>query len=536
MKKSRFLAVLMAGIATCSMAGCGGGDTNNSSSSQVLTGDNVLRVYCVNMGYGTDWLQSVIDEFKTTDWVLEKYPGIQVGLDFNDQESFATTKIQGGKAVCNYDLLFSSYLKINVASLCTDLTETVYKKVIPGEDVTFESKVPSSMLDSVAVLSETGDASYVSVPWNGGSLGYIYNKELLESIGYEMPVTTDEFLEVSKAITAMKDDKYNLGYAFLSSSEGNDYWSYSFRTLVAQYMGYDALTNFYNGIDSYGSRSNKIFEDKGRLKALQFLEELYKPENKLIYNGSDDMNYMAAQLGFLKGNGIFMPNGSWFDNEMQDLKSQAEAAGSKIYDIRPMRTPIISSIIDVLPDKSVKDDATLRAVVRAIDNGETSYAGVTENDYKRIAEARTITYGQAAADAAIPSFAENKEIAYDFLLFMASDKGLAAAYKGNGCPLPYNYDIKAKNPTLYNSLSKFNQTRVDYLYGNAVAGAETKTPSENTKMVRYGGIALLRTEPEYLYLNFSAVKGGKTAQQIYDETTAYWTDARFSNALQKAGY
>lgn len=55
-----------------------------------------------------------------------------------------------------------------------------------------------------------------------------------------------------------------------------------------------------------------------------------------------------------------MPNGAWLENEM-------EGAIASDMQLRLMKTPVISAIRDVLPDKSVKDDAELSALVTYID-------------------------------------------------------------------------------------------------------------------------------------------------------------------------
>ncbi|MBE5753419.1 MAG: extracellular solute-binding protein [Clostridiales bacterium] len=527
----KVLATVMAlGMSVSTFAACRPTNTRDG-----LTGDHVLRIYAQKAGFGIEWVEDLIEAFKNEAWVQEKYPGIQVGLTFNEQESFASNKLRAGKGVCTWDLLMGTYLKNETP--IEDLTELVYNQTIPNEGVTFKSKITESMLKSFQVMSEgTDEVTYKAVPWSGGELGYVYNAELLDALGYNVPVTTDELITVSKAITATNNDIYNKGYAFISSDEGTAYWSYSFIPLLTQYMGTEGLSNFYNGIDEYGRRSNLIFQEKGRLRVLEFLEELYDYSSGIIYKSSDELAYMSAQLGFMKGNGIFMPMGSWFDNEMEALATQAKNSGEKIYDIRMMRVPVLSSIIEVLPEKSITNDVTLQAVVRAIDNGATSYEGVHQDDFNRVAQARAVCADQSHHDAVIPNFAARKDIAADFLLFMASDKGVETCYKANGSPNAYTYDIKTKNPELYNSLNSFEKSRVDMLYGNAVYNSAIYSPANVTRMVKYGGIGLLRIPTEDIYTYLSAYNVVKDAQTIYNDVINYWTADMFAQALIKAGY
>ena len=110
-------------------------------------------------------------------------------------------------------------------------------------------------------------------------------------------------------------------------------------------------------------------------------------------------------------------------------------------EIVAMKMPVMSKIIDVLPDKSVKDDATLSAVIDAIDAGETSYSGVSANDFARIKEARNIKAEMINPVMLIPKHASNKDIAKAFVAYLFSDRAQKiAAQATGGIPiLPYGY-------------------------------------------------------------------------------------------------
>lgn len=88
-----------------------------------------------------------------------------------------------------------------------------------------------------------------------------------------------------------------------------------------------------------------------------------------------------------------------------------------------IKTPVISSLVKTLENKSMTDE-TLSAVIDAIDEGKSSYAGVSEKDFTRISEARRMVYS-ATFDhcCAIPAKSKNKPLAMEFLRFMASDMG-----------------------------------------------------------------------------------------------------------------
>ena len=132
-------------------------------------------------------------------------------------------------------------------------------------------------------------------------------------------------------------------------------------------------------------------------------------------------------------------NGQWLENEVQSYLL------TKPQDLAMIKTPVISSIVKTLENKSMTDE-TLSAVIDAIDKGETSYPGVSEKDFSRISEARHMVYS-ATFDhcCAIPAKSKNKPLAMEFLKFMASDMGQSIYAKYlNGLTMPYGYDVGDK--------------------------------------------------------------------------------------------
>lgn len=537
MKTKRLAAFCLAALMTMGLAACG-------SSNGPQGGVNELAIYAVNLGEGIGWIESLMDNFKEESWVKEKYPNLTYYFNYNDSESYATSLMEAGKGGNPYDLLFGSYLsQFTSSDMVYDMTDSVYNAMIPEEYVTVKSKLADAMIKQKAVTNAQGGTSYYTINWSASLEGLVYNAEKLASYGYEMPVTTDEFLVVCDNITNnKKKDGTPIvdgdGYACLSSREGNAYWSYLFHPLVAQYMSPEGYENFFNGIDQYNKRSEGIFNNKASLRVMEFLQELFKFDNHYLYAGSEDVDYMAAQLQFYKGKGVFMPNGSWLEREMSNLVQQAKGKGDKIYDIRFMKYPIISDIIEVLPDKTITDDTTLRAVIRAIDANETAYEGVSEDDFNYVAKARSVVKYINDLDCCIPAYADSKDLAADFLIYAASNKGIEAYYQGASGPSPFFYDLKTENPEIYQGLSNFAKSRVDIYYGNAAFKFEISVPSTRTKMAELGGIALTRKDYREFYGNFSQTDSSKviSAKTIWDETKNYWTRERFEEALRKAGY
>lgn len=74
--------------------------------------------------------------------------------------------------------------------------------------------------------------------------------------------------------------------------------------------------------------------------------------------------------------------GDWFATEMAASLQNSGA------DVRFMKTVVLSDITETLEDTSMTDEE-LSALIDAIDEGKTATeAGVSENDYNRVKEAR----------------------------------------------------------------------------------------------------------------------------------------------------
>ena len=142
MKKTMKTAgsVLMGGVlavTAAAFAGCG---------TKVPDTEDFLEVYCVDLGYGTAWVDAVAEEFFKQDWVQEKYPGAtkekNYYLQTSDQQSYGSTRL-GNEATNSFDLMFDMYLQQQLVpgGAVLDLTELVYNEQVPGENVTFKKKM-----------------------------------------------------------------------------------------------------------------------------------------------------------------------------------------------------------------------------------------------------------------------------------------------------------------------------------------------------------------------------------------------------------
>ena len=544
MKKSlKFLCVLMAAGIAAGAAGC---------SNKVPDTEETLEVYCRDAGYGYAWCEALLDAFKQQDWVQQKYPNLQVAFDQNQVASYAESKLKSGAEANTIDLFFATggYELAGVDSkgndYLADLTEYVYGQNVPGENVLFIDKVQDSYNTSNLyhdVTATTDKDTYYFVSWADGMDGILYNADILESLGIPVPVTTGEWLASMRKIKDLQgnqEGKYSVGYSILQSNDAPNYVDYMFYIWWAQYEGIDNYLDFFNGIDS-GRYSSGIFDQVGRVEALKVLEQAVNKTNDYVNPTSFTDEYLISQTEFLRGKAVYHMNGDWFDNEMREIKEEIKQVNGLDYDIQMMRTPVISSIVTQTPSvqalaktRGITEDAALRLVIEAVDSGADSYEGVTAPDFERIREARSIVHSIGPNHTAfIPSYATGKEVAMDFLRFMATDIANEIYIEATGgATLPFLYNVKEKNPQLYESLSDFQKTRIGYFTDENVG--LYVLPSENSfPLVLYGGVMPFTTQN--YYITFSMSGNTKMPQNYFDDTKAYWTDARWQDALAKAG-
>ena len=323
MKKSlkRALCALMActSVASVGLVGC---------NKQIPDTDQTLQIYVFNAGYGTKWCTDMIEVFKQQDWVQEKYPNLIIPKPtVNDVGSFAETRLSAGEKGNSFDLMFAINLDYNTGpdGDFLDLTDVVYNSTVPGEDIKWSEKSLESYNESNTYIDPTDLSSkrqYLT-SWAGGMNTILYNETLLKQFTDKLPNTTDELIAICAAVKAnegQNNENYNKGYSFMEYGTGS-YFVHMMPIYWAQYEGIANYKNFWNGIDN-NRYSKGIFDQKGRLYALEVMETLLDAKNAYLTRSAPTLEFMQAQTMFLQGNGLFFCNGDWFDNEMASIRDQ----------------------------------------------------------------------------------------------------------------------------------------------------------------------------------------------------------------------
>ena len=532
----RAVAMLGAGLFALPAFACGG---------KPETGEGTLDIYVHKAGYGVQWCYDLADAFAEQDWVKAKYPNLKVIVTDGDQDGYVKSKLEASNNN-HFDLLFgfdSNYPKNN--SLLEELTEGVYNQTGPGEAVTFKDKYLDSYLEMSRYIDTSGTAGadkyYVSA-WASGMNGIFYNEDILEKLGFKVPNTTNELIAICNAIYENRtdgikgDDAYE-GYSFIQS-QGLAYWTYLMPIWWAQYEGIDGYKNYWSGIADNVQGSKKIFEQKGRLHSLEVFEDLLAYDKHLDPKSmSPDYTYKIAQGLYLRGNGVFHVNGDWFENEMAEKKAEIKDKEGLDYSIKLMRTPIVSE----LAVKLGITDAELSAIVDYVDGTAatapefTSTLGLSSTlVIETVREARGVVQSIGAGHTSyVPSYAREKAIAQDFLLFMATDVAQDTYMKATGgSSLPFEYDVEAKNPTLYGQLTEMHKDRLAYLNSDTL-NVYTLPTREAYPLAKIGGLNAFSIDDYQIVLSMQ--NPSKTALDIYNDTISHWNDQRWSTACSKAG-
>lgn len=501
--------------------------------------ENTLQIYIGNFGYGTEWLDQVVEGFKAKDWVKAKYPELNIPkIESNSEKTYPIEQINSGSTTV--DLWFSTagasadLVKKNASGVSNyENMNDLFEKEIPGETVTVAGKMQENFLqgsdygnkeESVGEIT----TEYMQFPWVAGYIGLIYNETLVnEWLGssFEMPLTTDALIDMAKTLKGTQKDGKNAPKTF-ALSYTTDYWTCFFNTWWAQYSGLETVQNFNSGKVKSGlgwQLSHDIFKDEGRLETLKVMQECLWYENEYIHGQTNSLSFDKIQARFRNGEAFFMMNGDWLEMEL------GGSTGSNVFKF--LKSPIISSIVetmDLYTDDGVKYtdldstkrqayDEQLKAIVRAVDAGETSLAGVSANDFKKVQEARNYVSTVGGHYAYIPSYAKAKGLAKDFLLYMASDEAIKIFMNAEkGASTAFNYEVPQ---TMADNFSAFQKSRIEIIKSGKYVNVGT--PS---RLTYYGGLAVItRNNPLESRFVSQLETDRKTAQTIFDADIIHFT-------------
>ncbi|MEI0736116.1 carbohydrate ABC transporter substrate-binding protein [Paenibacillus sp. JTLBN-2024] len=319
MKWNKFLTVVSACALSVSLiAGCGNGGSSGASganeggkdaagsggdgSKQVANGE--LNVAVFQGGYGREYWDQVIEAF------MKDHPGTKIILTASPKiAELVRPKIVAGNPP---DLLYIAGGD-NIPLLdglikdkaLLDLTDIFNENDGSGP---LKDKILPGVLESRA-MSPYGDGKIYLAPFNFGVLGLWYNKTLFDEKGFQPPKTWDELFAMNAAA------KENGRALFTYQGIYPGYLEEVIVPAIYDLGGQKALDQFFN-YDPEFWKSDVFKQVWGNI--LKFANE----DNGLM-KGTVALNHTQAQTAFMQGKAMFIPNGTWFEDEMKDAPRES---------------------------------------------------------------------------------------------------------------------------------------------------------------------------------------------------------------------
>jgi len=492
---------------------------------------DTIYVAAVNKGYGVRFIQELMKEYT-------KRKGVKTELAWEvPLEERVRTSLLAGPRTNNVDVYFNinDYLVNGVLGMgevvkgypkaLVDLTD-LYDEAPEG----FDGKTINELM--YPYFKDVGtfyDGRRYYMIWATGLCSIVYNAKLFKQYDLSIPRTTEEMfqlMDTMKELNLKTGDKYRTVYPFVYPGK-NNYCEGLINTWRAQYQGVEAYYNFFRGQNLDGDYTYEIYGDRAILEAYKIVERMvYIGENNETSNGYvspeciSDYIFTQAQLQFLKGEAFMTPNGDWLEREAE----KNIIPGS--VEIEFMRVPIISSIVDRLPKKSISDDQKLREVVGLIDDelaGQevTIPEDVDQEDYDFVKQARLITFCQSAIHQIfIPAYSNNIEKAKDFILFTFSKEAQDIILKYSyGNTFPLQMDVEELNS--YQDLTRFQKSKFEIMK----QGVTWIGLCSNHPLYYSGGLRSNYIYPETrMGLRTTAVGSYMTAEQLFELQYNHYKD------------
>lgn len=358
------------------------------------TDKNTIKISYLKAGFGSKWIDDLAKKF------MEENPGTLVKLEGDYQmPSMVSSRMESQKNLSDIFYAQSGVWQQWVVKGWIEPLDDVYSAQI--DDTTYVEKMQPGIRD----LGKLYD-HYYAVPINDNVTGFVYNAKLFRDKGWEVPKTMSEMEDL---IAKIKKDGSMKPFVFCGNVAGG-YWDFPLVTWWAQYEGIENMNTFME----FGSPD--IYKQTGRLKALEALYSIL----------SDDTNYVTGCMGFdniqaqsalVRGEAAMVPCASYFETEMSDILKENpdfEAA--------------------MMPYPSLDDAQT-------DDNGDPI----------------RINYTCGGEVFFIPKGAANKELAKEFLKFMAREDNLQEMLLNMGTPQPFQFDTES----VYDQMSAFGKSCLD---------------------------------------------------------------------------
>ena len=533
--KKKLISVLLAGVMTLSLFGCGGASNDGKDAANggvdMSNRSKKFTLCYYEGGYGSEWLQAVVN-----DYMENVNKDVAITLKSSTDNDATRDKISAKTGT--YDLYLIEVDMFKKQEALEDLTDLLEREV-PGESgVKVKDKIPENWVN----YYKEGDAIYQMPVTNFLGWNWSYNKTLLdETLGegkYKLPNTTDELFGIGEKL--FDKNVYLTTFAGNDTTGGADYLRYCFQVWFAQMTGLEGYNHYYNceynnnGVWEVAKDSPKNVEENR-----DAIEETYKVAQTLcqgkdgaefVHGKCESLSFIDAQFllhqGTFKGTEEY-PIAFYYNNAAgeREMSSYVKDGIIPEQDIRMMKMPVISAITD--RTATIKDDATLSAVVDYVDGTtKEAPAGVSEEDIAIVKEARSMMAELVCRQFVITKDAQNKDEIKEFLAYLTSDQAQKiAAQNCDGLPV-LNYGYVPTEEDLGFEFSEYTKTARSI----AAEGTIIDIAGFDKPLGNFMGISWYRdnttsggTLCKNLYTK-QALGADKIYQSTYDSFASLWKD------------
>lgn len=316
MKHKKWLTTVASSVVAVSLlAGCGSNNNNSNNASPSVSPsasasasaggkqfeNTELNVAVFQGGYGREYWDTIAEDF------MKDYPGTKINITASPKiAELVRPKIVAGNPPDFMYIAGSDNLPI-IDGLIKDKALTDLSDVFnsPSEEggAPLKDRILPGVLESRS-SSPYGDGKVFLAPYNYGVMGLWYNKTLFDTKGISVPKTWDEFL----ALTATAKDN------------GRELFTY--QGLYPGYLEEMVVPSIYSvggqeALDQYFNFDPEFWKSDTFKQVWGVLEKVATEDNALM-KGTIALNHTQAQTAFMQGKAMFIPNGTWFEDEMKD--------------------------------------------------------------------------------------------------------------------------------------------------------------------------------------------------------------------------
>lgn len=291
-------------LAFFSLAACSSdADGNSDGSDDVAAEDEevTLHIAALESAYGSEVWEEIAESYEDVnenikiDLTVEKNleevirPEMQAG-DYPDVFLLATDREEA---------LTETMIKENGVENISD----VLKMDVPGEDAVVEDKLLEGFTDTLATNPYNDDDDMYLAPMFYSPAGLFYNEALLEEHDWDVPDTWDEMFELGD-----KTEKEDISL-FTYPIAGY------FDTLIGSMLFASGGADFFDSAMTY---EEGIWESDEATTTFETIEKLADYTHPNTVSNANPNDFTKNQQLVLDNEAVFMPNGSWVVEEMEE--------------------------------------------------------------------------------------------------------------------------------------------------------------------------------------------------------------------------